>query len=131
MDTVFIFVLNYSFAITLLFLCIELAPILTKLITTRGTYDELIEAEEYHQKSLCHLQIDKQKQDYESEIQTYNEEKRIHYQVTVESNQKLMEQIASVQAELLETAIEEWRKEELAKIKADPSQYIKSNTKKS
>lgn len=120
-----------SLAITLLFLCIELAPILTKLISTRGTYDELIEAEEYHQKSLCHLQIDKQKQDYESEIQTYNEEKRIHYQVTVESNQKLMEQIASVQAELLETAIEEWRKEELAKIKANPSQYIQSNTKKS
>ena len=120
-----------SLAITLLFLCIELAPILTKLITTRGTYDELIEAEEYHQKSLCQLQIDKQKQDYESEIQTYNEEKRIHYQVTVESNQKLMEQIASVQAELLETAIEEWRKEELAKIKANPSQYIQSNTKKS
>ena len=120
-----------SLAITLLFLCIELAPILTKLITTRGTYDELIEAEEYHQKSLCQLQIDKQKQDYESEIQTYNEEKRIHYKVTVESNQKLMEQIASVQAELLETAIEEWRKEELAKIKANPSQYIQSNTKKS
>jgi hypothetical protein len=39
--------------------------------------------------------------------------------------------IASVQAELLETAIEEWRKEELAKIKANPSQYIQSNTKKS
>ena len=30
--------------------------------------------------------------------------------------------------ELLDVAIGEWRKEELEKIKANPSQYVKSNT---
>ena len=49
----------------------------------------------------------------------------------VAANKEILAKIASVQAELLETAIEEWRKEELAKIKANPSQYIQSNTKKS
>lgn len=119
-----------SLAITLLFLCIELSPMLTKLITSRGTYDELLEAEEYRQKSICRLQIEKLRQDYEVEVKTYNEEKKNHYEVTVESNKKIMEQIASVQAELLETAIEEWRVVELDKIKRDPSQYIQSNTRK-
>ena len=48
----------------------------------------------------------------------------------VKANQEILSKIASVQAELLETAIEEWRKEELAKIKENPSQYIQSNTRK-
>ena len=46
------------------------------------------------------------------------------------ANKKIMEQIANVQAELLETAIEEWRKEELVKIKANPSEYINNEQKK-
>ena len=43
-------------------------------------------------------------------------------------NKMLLKKIAETQAELLETAIEEWRKEELEKIKANPSQYIKQET---
>ena len=36
-----------SVALTLLSLCIELAPMLTKLIISRGAYDDLIDATEY------------------------------------------------------------------------------------
>lgn len=117
-----------SWAITLLFLCIELAPMLAKLITSRGVYDELIEAEEYKHTQKYKIQKEKLQIDYEGEIRTHNEEKQIYYAANIEANKKIMNQIASVQIELLESAIEEWRKEELAKIKANPSQYIKSNT---
>lgn len=117
-----------SWAITLLFLCIELAPMLAKLITSRGVYDELIEAEEYKHTQKYKIQKEKLQIDYEGEIRTHDEEKQIYYAANIEANKKIMNQIASVQIELLETAIEEWRKEELAKIKANPSQYIKSNT---
>ena len=47
----------------------------------------------------------------------------------VAANKAVLSKIAAVQAELLDTAIEEWRKEEIAKIQADPSKYIKSNTR--
>ena len=117
-----------SWAITLLFLCIELAPMLAKLITSRGVYDELIEAEEYKHTQKYKIQKEKLQIDYEGEIRAHDEEKQIYYAANIEANKKIMNQIASVQIELLETAIEEWRKEELAKIKANPSQYIKSNT---
>ncbi|GHV06203.1 hypothetical protein FACS189416_6640 [Bacteroidia bacterium] len=36
-----------SWFLTLLFLTIELAPILTKLITKRGSYDEILDRTEY------------------------------------------------------------------------------------
>ena len=41
---------------------------------------------------------------------------------------QLMDKLAITQAELLQTAIEKWREEELAKINENPSAYIKSNT---
>ena len=39
-----------------------------------------------------------------------------------------MSRIAEVQSELLNTAIEKWRKEELEKIEKNPSVYIKSSS---
>ena len=41
-------------------------------------------------------------------------------------NPELMEKIAKTQAELLQTAIDKWREEELAKINENPSAYIKT-----
>ena len=41
-------------------------------------------------------------------------------------NKELMEKIAKTQAELLQTAIDKWREEELAKINENPSAYIKT-----
>ena len=46
----------------------------------------------------------------------------------VKANKELMEKIAKTQAELLNTAIEKWREEELAKINENPSHYIKSDS---
>lgn len=43
------------------------------------------------------------------------------------ANKELMERITKTQAELLQTAIDKWREEELAKINENPSAYIKSN----
>ena len=77
---------------------------------------------------------DKRVSDINDEINT---EVKISVQKNMErleaekiANKKIMEQIANVQAELLETAIEEWRKEELVKIKANPSEYINNEQKK-
>lgn len=39
---------------------------------------------------------------------------------------QMMEKIAKTQTELLQTAIDKWREEELAKIEKDPSAYIKT-----
>lgn len=43
------------------------------------------------------------------------------------ANKIVMEKLAKAQAELLEKAIEDWRKEELEKVMANPSAYVKSS----
>lgn len=119
-----------AWCIMLLFIIIETAPTFFKMMIASGPYDDLLRAEMHRVKVLS----DKRVSDINDEINT---EVKISVQKNMErleaekiANKKIMEQIANVQAELLETAIEEWRKEELVKIKANPSEYINNEQKK-
>lgn len=115
-----------SLALTLLFLCIELAPMLTKLIISRGAYDDLIDAADYELTNTAH----DSKLKTDTQIRISSGQYEAECKANVAANEALMNRISEVQVELLNTAIEEWRKEELEKIKSNPSQYIKSNTSK-
>lgn len=115
-----------SLALTLLFLCIELAPILTKLIISRGAYDDLIDATDYELNNMAR----DSKLRTDAQIRISSGQYEAECKANIAANEALMSRISEVQAELMQTAIEEWRKEELEKIKANPSNYIKSNTQK-
>ena len=47
------------------------------------------------------------------------------------ANKIVMEKLAKAQAELLELAIADWRKEEMEKVKQNPSAYVKSSNSNS
>lgn len=120
-----------SLFIMLLFIIIETAPTLFKMMIASGPYDELLNEEMERKKAQAILNVSRINDDANTQIQIVVEKNKDKLAAEVAANKEILAKIASVQAELLETAIEEWRKEELAKIKAAPSQYIKSNTKKS
>ena len=112
----------------LLFIIIETAPTLFKMMITAGPYDELLN-EEMHRKKVHSIQaVSNLNAEVNAQIQIKTEKEQQRLQAELAANKQLLEKIASVQAELLETAVKEWRKAELAKIKADPSKYIQSNT---
>lgn len=117
--------------IMLLFIIIEIAPTLFKMMIASGPYDELLKEEMERKKAQAILNVSRINDDANTQIQIVVEKNKDKLAAEVAANKEILAKIASVQAELLETAIEEWRKEELAKIKANPSQYIQSNTKKS
>ena len=95
-----------------------------------GPYDELLN-EEMHRKKVRAIQnVSNLNDEVNTQIQITTEKNKNKLEAEVAANKQLLEKIASVQAELLETAIEEWRKAELEKIHADPSKYIQSNTTK-
>lgn len=45
----------------------------------------------------------------------------------LKANQDLMNKVALAQSEILNVAIDEWRKNELKKVEENPSSYIQSN----
>ena len=59
-----------------------------------------------------------------TEVQISTAKNKERLEAEVKANKELMEKIAKTQAELLQTAIDKWREEELAKINENPSAYI-------
>lgn len=116
--------------IMLLFVAIEIIPTLFKLMMTSGPYDELLNEEMHRKKVLSIQSVSNLNAEVNTQIQIKTEKEKQRLETELAANKQLLEKIAAVQAELLETAVDEWRKAELQKIKADPSQYIQSNTTK-
>lgn len=116
-----------SFFITLLFVSIECAPTFMRMMVADGSYEKLLEAEKHRFKVLSDKRISDLNDEINTEVQISTQKNKERLETEVKANKVLMEKIANAQAELLQTAIDKWREEELAKINENPSAYIKTN----
>jgi hypothetical protein len=114
--------------LTLLFLTIELAPILTKLITKRGPYDEILERTEYEmlieQKEIISRRnseingLLKQAEDAAKlQVEVVNRIAKDKADAELKNNKEILDDIAKKQLELAKMAIDEWYKKEKEKVK--------------
>lgn len=117
-----------SLVIMLLFIIIETAPTFFKMMIASGPYDDYLRAEMHRVRVLSDKRISDLNDDVNTEVQISTKRNKVRLEAEVLVNKELMERIAKVQAELLQTAIDKWRDEELTKINKDPSNYIKSNS---
>lgn len=116
-----------SLFITLLFVSIECAPTFMRMMVADGSYEKILEAEKHRIKVISDKRISDLNDNINTEVQISTEKNRQRLEAELLANKKLMEKIAKTQAELLQTAIDKWREEELAKINENPSAYIKTN----
>lgn len=117
-----------SLVIMLLFVIIETAPTFFKMMIASGPYDDYLRAEMHKVRILSDKRISDLNDEVNTEVQISTLKNKERLAAETLANKELMEKIARTQAELLQTAIEKWREEELAKINEDPSMYIQSNT---
>jgi len=115
--------------ISLLFIAIEVIPTLFKMMVNSGPYDDYLRAEMHRVRVLSDKRISDLNDEVNTEVQISTQKNRERLAAEALANKALMEKIAKAQAELLQTAIDKWREEELAKIKENPSMYIQSNSK--
>lgn len=114
--------------IMFLFIAIEIIPTLFKLMMIDGSYDAILKAEKHRYKVLSDKRISDINDEINTEVQISVQKNKERLEAEVLANKELMEKIAKTQAELLQTAIDKWREEELAKINENPSAYIKTNS---
>lgn len=112
--------------IMLLFVIIETAPTFFKMMIASGPYDDMLRAEMHKVRVLSDKRISDINDDINTEVQISTKKNQARLEVELLANKKVLEQIAAAQAELLSTAIEKWREQELEKIAEDPSVYIKT-----
>lgn len=132
-----------SILLMLLFITIETAPIVVKLLSKRGPYDELLERVEYEHYLEQQKIISDRNDEINNllvEIQSLNKlkgEVRIKTEKSkldaeLKANTALLDDIAKRQAELAGIAIEKWYSDELSKLQGSNNQqyaHTKQNAK--
>jgi hypothetical protein len=111
----------------LLLIAIEIAPILFKMMTESGPYDDRVEEIKYASEIEKKKFISDLNQRINTDLkigQQINDQK---LQAELQGNQDLLKMIASSQAEIIAVAIEKWKEGELLKAREKPEAYIKSS----
>ena len=116
-----------SLCISLLFIIIECAPTFMRMMVADGSYDAILKAEKHKYIVMSEKRISDINDYINTEVKISTQKNQQRLEAEVIANQELMEKIAKTQAELLQTAIDKWREQELAKINENPSAYIKNN----
>ncbi len=118
-----------AWCIMLLFIIIETAPTFFKMMIASGPYDDLLRAEMHRVRVLSDKRISDINDDINTEVRISTQKNKERLEAEVLANKELMEKLAKTQAELLQTAIDKWREEELAKINENPSAYIQTSNR--
>lgn len=112
--------------ITILFVFIEIAPILFKMMTERGTYDDILDRIKHEAKVKQLLLQSNINQEINTAVKVNTDKNEQKLNSELLANKELLESISKAQAEIAQVAIQEWKKEQLEKVKTNPSTMIKS-----
>jgi len=126
-----------SIFIMLLFIIIEISPVLFKMMISAGDYDLILKTEKDKIRAHEIEKLSRLNDWANTEIQKVVEEnkmkvlqKQIELAAEFKANEVLLNSIAEAQVELSKIAVEKWKAQELIKIEADPNYFIKSVVKK-
>lgn len=115
-----------SWMIMLLFIVIETAPILVKLLSKRGPYDEILDRVEYEHyinekelisrwNSKINELLEKARETAKLEGDTFMKVEKQRLEHELRNNQKILDDLAQKQEHLAKIAIDKWYQDELAK----------------
>jgi hypothetical protein len=122
-----------SLLITLLFIALETAPVVVKLLTPRGDYDEILDRVEYENKieqkkiiSCKNSEVNELLIEYDELAKELAKIKRdVQIQITkkevdekLKTNNMILDSIAKKQQELALAALEEWYRDKKADVKS-------------
>ncbi|MFL5386156.1 MAG: DUF4407 domain-containing protein [Longimicrobiaceae bacterium] len=131
-----------SLFITALFISLETAPVVVKLLSTLSPYrpyDEVLEEREIDVVETSRQQVKIRKHvlktDAErtladvdgtlaTDLHLSTEKNQLRQEAELKANETLIERIAEAQVELAERLVEEWKRRELEKIENDLGAYV-------
>lgn len=110
--------------ITLLFIFIEVAPVLFKLMSDSGPYDDIMDRIK-HETNVQELQkISNINDEINTNIRLSTEKNQIRLNAELQGNQALLDKIALAQAEIAELAVNKWKENELNKLNSGVNDII-------
>lgn len=114
-----------SIFVMLLFLALELSPVLVKLISRRGPYDDMLEKHEHEIETFKVEKISKLNQKTNERLKLTVEASNEAVRAELEGNKDLMQRIVKAETEIAQAQIDLWKEEQIRKLKKGDSQEIK------
>jgi hypothetical protein len=112
-------VMYASWFIFILFILIESSPILVKLLSKRGPYDELIDKEEYEKQIEYKKQKIKAKVLANNYLELLKQKDELQIGAEKRNNEKLVKEIEEAKNEINKLAIGKWKKQEIDAIEQE------------
>jgi len=98
--------------ITFLFIFIEIAPILFKMMTERGPYDDIVDRIK-HETKVRQLELQSNiNQEINTAVRLHTEKHEHKLNAELQANKEILDAIAKAQQELAIVAIEKWKEEQ-------------------
>ena len=102
--------------IFVLFILIEAAPVLVKLLSRRGPYDELLEKEEYEKQVEYKKQKIKARVLANNYIELLKQKDELQVEAQKRNNEKLIQEIEQAKNDINKKVIEKWKLYELQQV---------------
>ena len=106
-----------TWLIFVLFILIEAAPILVKLLSRRGPYDELLEKEEYEKQIEYKKQKIKARVLANNYIELLKQKDELQVEAEKRNNEKLIKEIEQAKEDINKKVVEKWKEYELQQVK--------------
>jgi hypothetical protein len=113
-----------SLLITILFIILETAPVVVKLLSSKGTYEEILEAKEYAISMEQKIKISNLNDEINTVLKISTEKNKNKLDAELKGNSELLNEIALAQAEIAKVAIAKWKEEELQKLQNGQNNHI-------
>jgi len=113
--------------ITLLFIFIEVAPVLFKLMAESGPYDDMMDRIKHESYVSEKQKISDINDSINTSMKISTEKNQNKLDAELAGNKALLDKIALAQAEIAELAVEKWKEEEINKLKNGINHIINNN----
>ncbi len=113
-----------SIFIMLLFIIIETAPTFFKMMIEDGPYESILNSEKERVDIQCHHTISDLKDEVNTSMKISTQSNKLRILTEAQINADALDQLARAQSEIIQTAIESWKTEQMAKATADPGAFL-------
>lgn len=113
--------------ITILFIFIEVAPVLFKLMAEAGPYDDIMERIKHESNVREKQKISDINDEINTSIKISSERNKSRLDSELKANEELINSIAMAQGDIAKMAVAKWKKDEVLKLKNSISHIIKGN----
>lgn len=113
-----------SLLITLLFVILETAPVVVKLLSSKGTYEEILETKEYAISMEQKIKISNLNDEINTVLKISTEKNKNKLDAELKGNSELLNEIALAQADIAKVAIAKWKDDEIAKLHNGQNNHV-------